>query len=82
MELTRLPGLGPKRARMLFDELGGEAVVTGGDGRVGREDGAASRFAGRVLEGLAVIVHPLANHLQRSEGAVAFVEVVHAWVNA
>ena len=63
---------------MLFDEIGVEAVVAGGDGRVGGEDRVVGDFAERFVERVAVIGHTLANHFERREGAVAFVEMVDA----
>ena len=67
-----------QRAQVLFDQSGVEAVVAGGHGRVGGEDGVLGDFAERFVERQAVVGHPLANHFERSECAVAFVEVVDA----
>ena len=67
-----------QRAQMLFDQAAVKAVVTGGHRRVRGEDGLAGDFAQGVVEPHAVVVHPLANHFQRAERAVPFVEVIDA----
>jgi DNA polymerase (family 10) len=57
LELTRLPGLGPKRARRLFDELGIDSLDQLGaaarDGRLRELRGFGEKFERSVLEALA-----------------------------
>jgi DNA polymerase (family X) len=57
MDLTRLPGLGPKRARMLYDELGIdslEALRAAAEGeRLRGVRGLGPKFEANVLESLA-----------------------------
>ena len=60
---------------MLFDELGAEAVVAGGDGCVRGEDDLAGDLTGGVVEVHAFFEHASANGLEDCEAAVAFVEV-------
>ena len=50
-----------QRAQVLFDQAGVEAVVAGGDGRVGGEDGVLGDVAEGFVEGEAVVGHPLAD---------------------
>ena len=64
-----MPSLSRKRAEMLFDQVGVEAVVAGGDGGVGGEDGVPGDFAEGFVEGQAVVGHALANDFERSERA-------------
>ena len=73
--MPRLSRSGPK---MLFDHVAGKAVVAGRHRRVGREDGLAGHRPQGFVEGLSVVLHPLANHLQRGKGAVPFVQMIHA----
>ncbi len=62
-------------AEVFLDELAREAVVAGGDRRVGGEDGHPGDLPGRLAEGEPFGFHQVAAHLQPGEGAVAFVEV-------
>ena len=62
-------------AEVLFDELGAEAVVAGGDGCVGGEDDLARDLAGGLVEGDAFFDHAIADGLEDCEAAVALVEV-------
>ncbi len=54
-----------QRAQVLFDQSAVKAVVAGGHGRVGGEDGVAGHFAQGAVEAQAVVLHPLANGLER-----------------
>ncbi len=65
-------------SEVLFDELGTEAVVAGGDGCVRGEDDLARDLAGGVVEVHALFVHAGANGFEDCEAAVAFVEVEDA----
>ena len=57
LALTRLPGLGPKRARLLFDELGIDSLEALGaaaaDQRLRTVKGLGPKFEASVLEALA-----------------------------
>jgi DNA polymerase (family 10) len=57
LELTRLPGLGPKRARVLWDRLGvatlAELEVAAREGRLAGVPGFGDRSASRLLAALA-----------------------------
>jgi len=63
---------------MFFDQAGVEAIVTGGHGRMGREDSVLGDAAQRRGKRFAVAFHALPRGLQGGKGAVAFVEVVNA----
>ncbi len=66
---------------MLLDQGRREAVVPGGDGGVGREDGHLRHVARRLAVGDAVALHLGADHLDRREGAMPFVQVEDRRVN-
>src|SRR5207253_10510983 len=67
-----------QRTQMFFNQAAMKAVMTSRDGRVCREDGLAGNLAQGIIESHAVVVHPLANDLQRSKRTVAFVQVIDA----
>ena len=73
-----MPSLSRSGPKMFFDEVRREPIVPGGDRRVRGEDGAVGDFAEGFVEREAVVAHPLANHFERRERAVAFVEVIDA----
>ena len=74
-EMPSLSRSGPKCSSIRF---GVEAIVAGGHGRVRGEDGVLGDFAERFVERQPVVGHPLADHFQRGERAVAFVQVIDA----
>ena len=59
LELTRLPGLGPKRARRLYDELGIDSLdhlgAAARDGRLRELRGFGEKFERSVLDALAAL---------------------------
>ena len=67
-----------QRSEVLFDEVGAEAVVAGGDGRVGGEDDFAGNLAGGGVEVEAFFFHAGADGFEDGEAAVAFVEMENA----
>ena len=67
-----------QRAEVLLDQVAVEAVVAGGHGRVGGEDGVLRHLAQGGVEAHAVVLHVVADGLQRGEGAVALVEMIDA----
>ena len=72
------PQLVALRPEVLFDQLGAEAVVPGGDGSVRREGAHGRRLAQRLVERQVVFFHPLADDFEPGEGRVPFVHVDHA----
>ena len=71
-----MPSLSPQRAQVLLDQFAVEAIVAGGHRRVGGEHGVLGDLAEGFVERHAVVLHPLADDLQRGERAVAFVQMV------
>ena len=67
---------------MLFDQPAIEAIVPGRHRRVRGEDGVLRHFAQRVVERLAVVVHPLADRFERGKDAMSFVQMIDARRNA
>ena len=67
-----------QRAEVFFDEVGTEAVVAGGNGRVGGEDDFAGNLAGGGVEVEPFFFHAGADGFEHGEAAVAFVEMQHA----
>jgi hypothetical protein len=63
---------------MFFDEVGVEAIVTGGNGRVGGEDDFAGDTRNGIVEIDAFFLHAGADGFEDGESAVAFVKVKDA----
>ena len=76
--VVRKPQLLAEGAEVLFDQGRVKVVVTGDHGGMGGEDRLLGHLTGGVLERHPVVVHLLANHLQRGEGVVPLVEVIDA----
>ena len=55
-----------------------EAVVAGRHGRVGGEDGVLRHVAQRIVKRHSVVLHPLADRLERGKRAVPLVQMIHA----
>ena len=72
--LVRDAQLVAQRAEVLFDQVGTEAVVAGGNGRVGGEDDFAWNLAGRGVKVDAFFFHAPADGFEHGETAVAFVQ--------
>jgi hypothetical protein len=75
--LVREPERLAERTEVLLDQAPAEPVVTGGHGRVRCEDGHRRHPAQRLLKPDPLGHHLRADHLQRGESAVAFVEMEH-----
>ncbi len=60
-----------QRPKVLFDEIGAEAVVTGRDGRVRGKDNFARDGTGRGVEVEAFFDDPAANRFKDGETAVS-----------
>src|SRR6185436_13877495 len=71
----------PRAGQMLLDQMEGERVVSGGHGRVGREDRRLADLLERVLERPAPL-DQLADPLQHDEARVALVEMERAGADA
>src|SRR5262249_43781036 len=69
-------------AEMLFDEIGAEAIVAGGNGSMRGEDNFARDLAGRGIEVESFFFHAGTNRLKNCETAVALVEMQDAWRDA
>ncbi len=67
---------------MFLDQVGIEAVVPGGNGRVRRENNLARNARDGGVKPDAFIFHPHANGFEDGEGAVTFVEVKDARSNS
>src|ERR1700680_1886383 len=67
---------------MFFDQTCIEAVVTGRNWRMGREDNFAGDARNGTVEIQAFFFHPASNRFEDSKPAVAFVQVQNAWRNA
>ncbi len=76
--VRRNPQLVAQRPKMLFDQGGVKAVVSGGDGRVGGEDGPLGDLAEGLVETQAVVFHPLAGGFERGERTVPFIQMIDA----
>ena len=71
-----------QRPDVLFDQRCREAIVPGGNRRVGGEARHARDAPAGGVEGQAVGRHGVAHHLQDGEHAVPFVQVQHARLDA
>ena len=67
-----------QRSEVFFDEVGTEAIVAGGNGRMGGEDDFAGNLAGGGVEVEPFFFHAGADGLKNGEAAVAFIEMQHA----
>ena len=74
----RNPQLIAQRAQVLLDQVGAEAVVTGGYGRMRGEDDFAGHLAGGGVEVHTFFLHSVANGLEDYKAAVTFIEMKHA----
>ena len=79
--LVRQANLVGERAEVLVHQVGGEAVVSGGDGRVGGEGAHRRHVLPRRLERHRVFVHPLADRLEAGKRRVPLVHVDDTGMN-
>src|SRR5579871_6817462 len=71
-----------ERPDMLFDQVGVESIVSGGDGSVCGENNLAGDSRYRRVKSDAFVFHAHANRFQHRKGAVTFIQVQNAGSNA